>query len=323
MEKVQERRVRYQPGMAGMLRGLLRRGRIQLAAWRRTWGPFLAKPTARIGLAVIAAFGLLALLHPLLMGTLWDKTTYDPLVGFDFDMGPHPTWPSSRHLLGTDSKGRDVFSQLAFSARTSFGVGLVAAAVGTLVATGLGLLAGFFHGPLEAASTALADAFVLLPPQVVLLIVGLIYPMTWLHLGLLFGLFAGLGSLTLLVQAQTATLRSKPYVQAARLAGGNSWHLIRVHILPGLASLIAVNMLFIANGAIMIEALLSFLGRTEFRMSWGTMIWLTQTTFRESPFGEQWHVIIPPALAIMLFAGSFYLVGRALDEYVNPRLRQR
>jgi len=53
------------------------------------------------------------------------------------------------------------------------------------------------------------------------------------------------------------------------------------------------------------------------------MIWLTQTTFRESPFGEQWHVILPPALAIMLFAGSFYLVGRALDEYVNPRLRQR
>jgi peptide/nickel transport system permease protein len=71
------------------------------------------------------------------------------------------------------------------------------------------------------------------------------------------------------------------------------------------------------------EALLSFLGRTEFRMSWGTMIWLTQTTFRESAFGEQWHVIIPPALAIMLFAGSFYLIGRALDEYVNPRLRQR
>ena len=58
-------------------------------------------------------------------------------------------------------------------------------------------------------------------------------------------------------------------------------------------------------------------------MSWGTMIWLTQITFRESAFGEQWHVTIPPALAIMLFAGSFYLVGRALDEYVNPRLRQR
>ncbi|HEX9676932.1 MAG TPA: ABC transporter permease [Anaerolineales bacterium] len=323
MEGLTDQPLRYEPGLSGLLRGILRRWRMQLTAWRRDWLPFLSKPTAIIGLAIIAVFGVLALLHPLLMQTIWDKTTYDPVVGFEFDMGPHPTQPSARHLLGTDSKGRDVLSQLIFSARTSFGVGLLAALVGTVLATVFGLLAAYFRGPVEAATLAFADAMVLLPPQVVLLIVGLIFPMSWLHVGLLFGVFAGLGSLTLLVKAQAATLRAKPYVQAARLAGGGSWHIIRVHILPGLASLIAVNMLFMANSAIMIEALLSFLGRAESRMSWGTMIWLTQITFRESAFGEQWHVIIPPALAIMLFAGSFYLVGRALDEYVNPRLRQR
>ena len=323
MEGLKDQPLRYDPGLAGLLRSILRRWRMQLTAWRRDWLPFLSKPTAIIGLAIIAVFGVLALLHPLLMQTIWDKTTYDPVVGFEFDMGPHPTQPSARHLLGTDSKGRDVLSQVIFSARTSFGVGLLAALVGTVLATVFGLLAAYFRGPVEAATLAFADAMVLLPPQVVLLIVGLIFPMSWLHVGLLFGIFAGLGSLTLLVKAQAAALRAKPYVQAARLAGGGSWHIIRVHILPGLASLIAVNMLFMANSAIMIEALLSFLGRAESRMSWGTMIWLTQTTFRESAFGEQWHVIIPPALAIMLFAGSFYLVGRALDEYVNPRLRQR
>ena len=323
MEGLKDQPLRYEPGLAGLLRGILRRWRMQLTAWRRDWLPFLSKPTAIIGLAIIAVFAVLALLHPLLMQTIWDKTTYDPVVGFDYDMGPHPTQPSARHLLGTDSKGRDVLSQLIFSARTSFGVGLLAALVGTVLATVFGLLAAYFRGSVEAATLAFADAVVLLPPQVVLLIVGLIFPMSWLHVGLLFGIFAGLGSLTLLVKAHAATLRAKPYVQAARLAGGSSWHIIRVHILPGLTSLIAVNMLFMANSAIMIEALLSFLGRAESRMSWGTMIWLTQITFRESAFGEQWHVIIPPALAIMLFAGSFYLVGRALDEYVNPRLRRR
>lgn len=323
MQISQDQSLRYDPGVKGLLRGMLRRRRVQWAAWRREWGRFLTKPTAMIGMTILLVFMVLALIHPLLMDTFWDRTTYDPIVGFDAEMGPHPTFPSSRHVLGTDSKGRDVLSQLSFSARTSFGVGLVAAFVGTALATAFGLVAAYFRGPVEAVSMSFADAMVLLPPQVVLLIVGLIFEMNWLHVGLLFGVFAGLGSLTLLVKSHAATLIAKPYVQAARLAGGSNWHIIRTHVLPGLSSLIAVNMLFTANSAVMMEALLSFLGRTEFRMSWGTMIWLTQTTFRESAFGEQWHVIIPPALAIMLFAGSFYLIGRALDEHVNPRLRQR
>ncbi len=323
MESSSGQPLRYEPGLRGLLRGIVRRRRMQWAAWRREWGRFLTKPTSLIGVVILLLFGLLGLLHPVLMDTVWDQTTYDPVVGFEYDMGPHPTQPSARHLLGTDSKGRDVLSQLAFSARTSFGVGLVAAIVGTLLATVIGLVAAFYRGPVEAATMSFADTMVLLPPQVVLLIVGLIFDMSWLQVGLLFGVFVGLGSLTLLVKTHAGTLIAKPYVEAARLAGGSSWHILRTHVLPGLASLIAINMLFIANSAVMMEALLSFLGRTEFRMSWGTMIWLTQTTFRESATGEQWHVIIPPAIAIMLFAGSFYLIGRALDEYVNPRLRPR
>ncbi len=296
---------------------------MQLGAWRRDWARFLARPTAGIGLTIIVILGLLALAHPILIGTVWDEATYDPIVGFDVETAPHPTFPSARHLLGTDSKGRDVLSQLAFSARTSFGVGLVAAVVGTILATVLGVAAGYFGGKIDSASMTFADAMILLPPQVVLLIVGLIFEMSWLHVGLLFGVFAGLGSLALLVRGHTKTLHAKPFVQAARVVGGGDWHIIRFHILPGLISLIVVNMMFIVTGSVMMESLLSFLGRTEIRMSWGTMIWLAQTTFREAAVGEQWHVIIPPALAIMLFCGSFYLVGRALDEAVNPRLRPR
>jgi len=323
MEGLKKPQLAYEPGVAGFLRGFLRRRKRQFSAWRRDWATFLAKPTGVIGLTLIVIFGLLALAHPILMGTVWDKATYDPLVGFDEQIAAHPTFPSARHLLGTDSKGRDVLSQLVFSTRTSFGVGLVAAVMGTVLATVLGVAAGYFEGKVETVTMTFADAMILLPPQVVLLIVGLIFEMSWLHVGLLFGVFAGLGSLALLVKAHVKTLRAKPFFQAARVVGGGNWHLIRFHILPALISLIVVNMMFMVTGSVMMESLLAFLGRAETRMSWGTMIWLTQTTFREAAVGEQWHVIIPPALAIMLFCGSFYLVGRALDEAVNPRLRQR
>ncbi len=87
-------------------------------------------------------------------------------------------------------------------------------------------------------------------------------------------------------------------------------------------SFMLVNMMLAVTQSVMIEALLSFYGRTQLRISWGTMIWFTQVTFHLSPYGEQWHAVLPPALAIMLFCGAFYMVGRALDEVVNPRLRQ-
>lgn len=87
--------------------------------------------------------------------------------------------------------------------------------------------------------------------------------------------------------------------------------------------LMLLNVMFTVTGSVLTEALLSFFGRARIRLSWGTMIWFGQVTFRLSRAGEQWHAILPPALAIMLFCGAFYMVGRALDEALNPRLRIR
>ena len=71
------------------------------------------------------------------------------------------------------------------------------------------------------------------------------------------------------------------------------------------------------------EALAVLRGERDHYLSWGTMIWLGQQTFRWFTLAGQWHAILPPALAIMLFCSAFYLVGRALDEVLNPRLRRR
>jgi peptide/nickel transport system permease protein len=146
--------------------------------------------------------------------------------------------------------------------------------------------------------------------------------MGWLEVGLVFGLFAGLGSLAIIAKSHAQSVKVKSYIDAARVAGGSSWHIMRFHYLPHMISLMLVNMMFTVTQSVLIEALLSFFGRTQIRMSWGTMIWFTQVTFRLSAFGEQWHAVLAPAMAITLFCGSFYILGRALDEVINPKLRQ-
>lgn len=280
------------------------------------------KPLALLGLGIIALFALMAIAYPILMATIWDRVTYHPLVGFDYDMIPHPNPPSFKHLLGTDAMGRDVLSQLLYATGTSFGLGLVAGIVATILATTIGIISAHYRGVIDTILMGISDAFVLMPPPVVLLVIGLLIDMGWLVIGLIYGLLAGLGSLAIIAKSYAQSLRVKPFIEAARVAGGSNWYIMRVHYLPAMSSLMLVNLMFTVTQSVLIEALLSFFGRTKLRLSWGTMIWFTQVTFRLSPFGEQWHAILAPALAITFFCGAFYMVGRALDEVVNPRLRK-
>jgi ABC-type dipeptide/oligopeptide/nickel transport system permease subunit len=133
----------------------------------------------------------------------------------------------------------------------------------------------------------------------------------------------GAGAQAIIVKSQTLSLRAKPYIEAAHAAGGGRLHVFRRHVLPGLLPLTAVNLFLTVVGAVLTESLLSYFNRTRVDLSWGTMIWLGQETFRRHTLQGQWHAILPPAMAIMLFCSAFYLVGRALDEVLNPRLRAR
>lgn len=288
-----------------------------------TWQLFRQKPLGILGLGIIIFFGLMALSHPLLMATIWRRSIFDPIIGFDSTMFPHPTLPSWRHLLGTDNFGRDVLSQLLVSAQTSFTVGIIAALVAVTISTLVGGAAGYFGGVIDAILMGISDVFVLLPAPVVLLIFGLLLRMNWSIVALSYGVVTGLGGQAIVVKSHTLTIKLKPFIEAARAAGGGGGHIIRKHILPGLMSLTIVHAVFTVVGAVLTESLLSFFSRTSYYLSWGTMIWLGQQTFRWFTLAGQWNVIVPPAFAIMLFCSAFYLVGRALDEVFNPRLRAR
>jgi len=276
-----------------------------------------------LGLALIGLFAIMAVIHPLLMATVWDRNRYDPVVGYDLEQAPHPALPTRQHLLGTDNFGRDVLSQLIASTQTSFGVGLVAAVIAVLISTLLGATAAYFGGIVDLILMGMADVFVLMPAPLVMLILGLLLRLEWPQVALGYGLLAGLGGQTIVVKSQTLTVKVRPFIEAAQVAGGGRFHIIRKHILPSLIPLAIVHGIFTVVGAVLTESLLSFFGRTSYHLSWGTMIWLGQETFRWFSWEGQWHAILPPALSIMLYCGAFYLVGRALDEVFNPRLRRR
>ena len=127
---------------------------------------------------------------------------------------------------------------------------------------------------------------------------------------------------TIVIKAQALSVKVKPYVEAARIAGGGDFHVIFKHMVPNLLPIALLYMMFVVTGAIFTEAVLSFFGLTEIAMSWGLMINTTQVLGYLLRI-DNWWLLFPAGLSITLLCAAFYLVGRALDEVVNPRLRQR
>jgi len=298
--------------------------------WRARWGQvrsmwrkFRRNPLGVIGLSLIIIFALMVFVHPLLMGTVWRPSLYDPYLGFDSSILMHPSPPSWIHFFGTDGMGRDVFSQLLFGARMSFTVGLTAAIIAVSLSTIFGGMAGYFGGVIDLLLMGISDVFVLLPALVIMLIIGLLVRLDWFLIALIFGVLTGLGSQAIVVKSQTLSIASKPFIEAARTAGGGHLHVLWKHIFPSLMPLALVHAVMTVVGAVLTESLLSFFSRTHDYMTWGSMIMLGQRTFRWFGLGRQWNALIPPAISIMLFCSAFYLVGRALDDIVNPRLRNR
>jgi len=274
------------------------------------------------GLGIIVFYALLALAHPMLMSSIWEPSIYDPVVGYSYDEVRQPAPPSPRHLLGTDPLGRDVLSQLMFSARSEFLLGLLAAIVTVTIGTSVGAVAAYFGGVVDMLLMRLADIMIMMPGISVLIVLSALIGVEHLELALIIGILSGFGGTGVVLKSQALSVVVKPYIEAARIAGGGPIHIIFVHIVPNLLPLSFLYMMFTVTGAIFSEAVLSFLGLLDVRMSWGLMIHTTESAGYLLQVTEYWWLIFPASLSITLLCSSFYLVGRSLDEVVNPRLRR-
>lgn len=296
--------------------------RLFLRALRTNWSLFTENPIGLFGLGIILFFAVLAVLHPILMGWVWDPLIYDPVTGFDPLAAPHPAPPSARHWLGTDPLGRDVLSQLMYSTTAEFVLGIVAAVITVTIGTSVGAVAAYFGGLVDTFFMRLADLMITLPALVLVIVLAGLFELNLPRLALVIGILSGFGATTVIIKSQALTVKVRAYIDAARVAGGSHWHIILRHIMPNLLPLSFLYMMFTVTDAIFAEAVLSYLGLLNVRMSWGLMIHTTQTSGYLLDF-RTWWLIVPPGLSITLLCAAFYLVGRALDEVINPRLRRR
>lgn len=237
--------------------------------------------------------------------------------------GPAP--PSLRHWLGTDPHGRDVFSQLSYSTRSEFFLGVMAALITVIIGTLIAAMAAYYGRFVDTFFMRLADVAVLFPVIAFLIVLSSMFDLNLYSLALVIGIIYGFGSITIVLKSQALAITVKPYIEAAKVAGGSSFHIIFAHIIPNLLPLSFLYMMFNVTNAIFTEAVLSFFGLINIQMSWGIMVELANIGgyLTGDAVTQYWWLFFPASLSITALCAAFYLVGRGMDEIVNPRLRRR
>jgi peptide/nickel transport system permease protein len=288
----------------------LRRRRAVSGAWRE----YRRHRPGMIGLAILAVVGAMALAAPLLAdeaGLRAINTTQNPAFASPSEFGP----------LGTDSLGRDVLTQFIWGSRISLLVGLAATAIAVLIGSIVGIAAGFFGGRIGGMLMRLTEWFLVIPFLPLAIVLAAILGPSVENIILVIGITSW-PQPARLIRAQVLTLREREYVDRSRALGASNWHLMTRHILPNVSPLILANTTLTVPIVILSEATLSFLGLGDpSNASWGQM--LDDAFETGAVTQEAWWYFIPPGLGIMLVVLAFTLCGTALEEVLDPRLRDR
>lgn len=293
---------------------------------RRTLGSVLRNRPAMIGIGVIVLLLIASRSQPLLYDTIWahDPNIYRPVAGYDLQ-STHPAGPSLRHLLGTDPLGRDLLSMLLFTLRASLTLGLVSAATIGLSGLAFATLGAVWRGRVDRLLGHVSDAVLLLPAPIFVILYGVIRPDDFdpLRIGLIYGVLTGVSSAAIVLRSHAISVLAKPFVDAGRVAGGSRWHLIRVHLLPHLLPLAAIQMVSGVAGVIIAAGFVEYLSSATMELGLGTMIY-TALTYR-GVFGTEipWNVLLTGGLAITALAGSFHLLSIGLRQVLDPTLQRR
>lgn len=265
-------------------------------------------PRARIGGACLLLLGLVALLAPWIAPV--DPAATHDVVGTRY-LAPFTTDSHGvLHLLGTDKLGRDVWARLAWGARISLGVGVLAVALSVLVGIVVGAVSGVGRGALSLGLMAVTDFALAVPRVVVLLLLATLWAPSALLVVVVLGL-TGWMPVARLVHGQVRTLMARPFVDGAVALGAGPAAILRRHVLPNaLAPVIAAATLGIGN-AITLEAGLSFLGLgvQPPAPSWGGMI----ASGRDALINAPWVAIVP-GVALVVVVVACTLVGDALQD---------
>jgi len=227
---------------------------------------------------------------------------------------------SSFGLLGTDQYQRDIFTQLVYGARISLLIGLLTALFTTTIGLTVGLVAGYVGGLVDQILMRFTDMLLVIPDTpLYIVLMAVLNPSIWTLVTLMT--MIGWTGFARISRSQALSLKERPFVEAAKALGGGRFHIILRHILPNVMSLVYVALATAVPSAIINEAWLSFLGLSDpTTMTWGKML---EGMSGESEGIRMWWWIVPPGLCIAAISLSFILIGYALDDILNPKLRER
>lgn len=268
-----------------------------------------------IGMVILSVFCLVAIFAPYL-------APHDPMETLNKPDGRMARMvpPSWQFPFGTDRLGRDIFSQVIIGSRVGVGVGLLCAVMVVFIGTNIGLVSGYFGGKIDDLLMRVTDIVYGVPflPFAVIL-VALLGP----------GLFNIVLAIVLIswrstarvIRAQVLTLKQRAFIEAARVAGAGDFRIMYRHIMPNVLPLSFVYGALSMGWAILTEASVSFLGYGDpLLISWGKIIFMCYVA---QAITVAWWWVLAPGAAIMLLVLSGFFIGRAYEQVVNPRLRQR
>ena len=246
---------------------------------------------------------------------------HDPLDSVLLERNVPPAWyeeGTMKYPLGKDPIGRDVLSRLIMGTRISLMIVAVSMIVGTVVGTGLGLIAGFKGGIIDEIIMRAVDIWFGIPFILVALIIAVVVgPGLTTMMGLLA--LASFGGFVRQVRAEVLSLKERDYVALARVAGASTTRILMVHILPGVSSTVMVIATMSTGGLILAESFLSFVGAgvPPPTPTWGAMVADGRGYMRDA-----WWITVVPGVAILITVMSLNFLGDWLRDKLDPRLRQ-
>lgn len=270
---------------------------------------YLLKNTkAKVGIGILVFFTLIAIFAPAIAPYTPDEMGFIP-------------WekPSSEHLLGVNSYGQDIFSQVIYGSRVTISVGILAGLLTSFIGVFVGLLAGYKGGRTGEILMRIVDVFLVIPTLAFMIILAAFLP----SMGIL-NLIVIIGALSWLwmarsIRSQTLSEARREYVDAAKAQGMGTLEIMFKEILPNIIPVVTANMVMVVTQAMLTEATLSFLGLGDPSLiSWGQM--LSVSFDNNAILYNAWYWMLPPGFCIATLGFSFMLIGNSfLDIYANDR----
>jgi ABC-type dipeptide/oligopeptide/nickel transport system permease subunit len=279
--------------------------------YRLAWRRFRHDPVAMFSLFTFILIGAFILGAPLV--SRW--------TGFNYYENHLPDKLSdpftNGYILGSDGNGRDILTRLAYGGRISLLVAFFATVSELGLGMTFGIIAGYFGKLIDTVIMRFVDVLLSLPPLPLLVLISTLFSPGTIMLSILIGAIFWPGDARL-IRAEVLSLRGREYIEAARVVGVPSWRIILKHLIPNVTPIMLVQASLAVPGAILTEALISFLGLgiQVPTPSWGNMLDEAARFYR-----TDWTNVFLPGLMIYLTSLALYLIGIGLRDALDPRIQ--